>query len=308
MNIDDLKNIAWMIKYRPKTLDNVVGKEAKLLKKYVDSNNLQHFLLSSRTPGTGKTTCAKAIINDTGADYIEINSSDERGIDVIRDKIKLFVSTMSSKPGLKKIVFLDEMDSMTKTAQDALRNMMEKFMTNAIFILTCNYIEKVIEPIKNRCEVIVFDSPDKAEIRKYLLNIIDAESVKYTSDGLNKLIDMNYPSIRESVNTLQKFKTMDIELNPINLKKNNEKFDILWTDIKSGKVLNVRKEICENNYNPELLLKHFWAKTYTDEKLTIKQKIKLVSVLADVDYKMSIGASKNIQIDNMLFKIVGALI
>ena len=309
MILEDNKKVSWIIKHRPSCVADVVGEEAKQVKKFIDNkDNTPHFLFYSRVPGTGKTTLAKAIINDLDTDYLEINSSMDRSIDNIRTNVKQFVSTMGTRPDVKKVVFFDEFDGMLKPVQNALRNLMESYAHNVIFILTCNYIEKIIEPIKNRCEVITFGTAKKEDIKKYLLKIINEEDVKYTEEGLNKLIDMKYPSIRNMVGELQKFKILDVELNEKYLKKDDEIFDLLWKKLKTNKVLEVRKEVYENNHPPELLLKYFWRQTHTDKELNNKQIIKLVTALAEIDYRMSVGASKEMQTDFMLFKIYGALV
>ena len=307
MNLEQQRNVAWIIKHRPKSVSEVVGKEARQIEKFLDSGNLPHLLLISRVPGTGKTTIAKALINDTGAHYLEINSSDERGIDTIRDKIKHFVSTMSSKPGVKKIVFLDEMDSMTKIAQEALRNMIETFAHNAVFILTANYFEKIIDPIKNRCEVIQFGNSSKEDIYKYLENICQEESVTFDSEGLNKLIDIKYPSIRAMVGELQRFKTLNIEITTQSVKKDDEKFMSLWIRLKNKKVLDVRKEVLEQGYNEDELLKFFFRQTYEDSSLSNVQVVKLSKILAEINYRFAVGADKKIILVAGLFDIFGAL-
>ncbi len=310
MRLDDNKNVSWIIKHRPNAVSDVVGEEAKQIAKFIaNKENTPHFLFASRTPGTGKTTLAKAIINDLGTDYLEINSSMDRSIDNIRTTVKFFVSTKNSTDtNAKKIVFLDEFDGMLKPVQDALRNLMETYAHNVIFILTCNYIEKIIEPIKNRCEVIIFGNPKKEDIKEYLMKIIIAEEVKFDEAGLDKLINMKYPSIRDMVGELQKFKTLDVELTEKFLKKEDELYDILWENIKQNKVLETRKAIYENNHRPDLVLKHFWNKTHTDNELSNKHKLKMVTVLAEADYRMSVGSDKKIQIDNMLFKIYAVMV
>ena len=309
MNLQDNTNVAWIIKHRPKGVDDVVGDEAKHVKQFItNKDNTPHFLFNSRIPGTGKTSLAKAIIHDLNCDYLEINSSMDRSIENIRTNVTQFVSTMSSKPGVKKIVFLDECDGLLKPVQNSLRNLMEKYQHNVIFILTCNYIEKIIEPLQNRCELITFGSPKKEDIKQYLLKIINEEDVKYTEEGLNKLIEIHYPSIRGMVGELQKFKTLNFELSEKILKKNNEIFDILWDKLKVDKVLEVRKEILENGYDNVAILKHFWSKTSTDETLDNKQRIKLITVLADCDYRFAVGCDKKIQTDNLIFKVYGALV
>jgi replication factor C small subunit len=303
MDIKHQKNVAWIVKYRPKNVKDVVGEEAKLVQRFIDNESVPHFLFESRTPGTGKSSLSKAIINDMGSDYLEINSSMDRGIDVIREKIVHFVQTMSSKPGIKKIVFMDEFDGITKPAQESMRNLMETYMHNVIFILTCNHIEKVIDPIKNRCEVVRFGNPKKEDVHAYLEGICKAEDVKYTEKGLNKLIDIYYPSIRNMVGELQRFKTLDVEVNEQFVKKDEERFDAIWEDLKKGKVLVIRDKIMAEGIEPDVLLKHFFQKTIVDKDLTNKQVINVSKVLAEINYRMAVGSDKTIQMLCGLFEI-----
>jgi len=308
VNIEQQQNLAWIIKHRPTTLSKVVGDEARLVQSFLDSGNLPHFLFYSRHPGTGKTTIAKALIKDLQTDYLEINGSDERGIDTIRDKIKYFVSTKNSVEGVKKIVFMDEMDSMTRIAQEALRNMMERFASNAIFILTANYFEKIIEPVKNRCEVIAFGQPPKDEIAVYIKGICTVENLEFDDEGVSELIDTYYPSIRKMVSVLQQLNTKGVIVTKDNIVGDSAQFRLLWLKLKDKHVLEVRKEILEFNYNPDDLLKFFFTQTYTDKTLSTTQIVKLSKVLRKVNYNFAVGADKRIEIVTSLFEIFGALV
>jgi len=167
--------------------------KSKILKYLHNPQNIPHFLLYSKMPGTGKTTLAKAIIKELGCDYIIINSSDDRKIETIREKVKTFARAKTSKEGLRKCIFLDEVDGMLKIPQEALRNTMETYAGNAFFIMTCNNVNKIIEPLKSRCVQIPFAYPDKTEIYKYLEMICEKEELPYTEDGIKILIDLNYP-------------------------------------------------------------------------------------------------------------------
>ena len=147
----NLKNLIWVEKYRPKTVDEVISIHKNKIKNYITKSAIPHFLLSSKSPGTGKTSTALAIINDLGCDFLVLNSSDDRKIETIREKVSVFSKLQSSKVGVKRCVIMDEFDGMLKISQNALRNTMETYSKNCFFILTCNSIEKVIEPIQSRC-------------------------------------------------------------------------------------------------------------------------------------------------------------
>ena len=161
----------WTEKYRPKRVSEMVGDfKEKIIKYLEDPASIPHFLLYSKSPGTGKTTLAKAIINELELkrDSLVLNSSDDRKIDTIREKVKEFSMTKGTKPGIRRVVFLDEFDGMLKASQDALRNIMETYASNVFFILTCNNINKVIEPLQSRCLKVAFTYPDKKEVKTFL--------------------------------------------------------------------------------------------------------------------------------------------
>lgn len=267
------KNCMWTEKYRPENIDEMVGDFREDIKKYLDNpEEMQHLLLHSITPGTGKTTLAKVIINELGSDKLILNSSDKRGIDTIREDVSQFVKTKSSKEGLRRIVFLDEADRLTKTAQDSLRNLMETYASNAIFILTCNSISKIKDAIQSRCRTIKFKNPDKDEILNYLKMICENEELEYTEDGLNKIIDMNYPSIRNCVQVIQGLYTSDKDITVDNAKTSDEEFQKLWDKIyKEKNWKDVKKYIFKNNVRIRELNKFFWTKAVLNNHVKIMQ-------------------------------------
>jgi len=188
-------------KYRPKKLSEVVGLDPS---KINIGEDMPHLLLYG-PPGTGKTSLAKIIIRMLDSNHIVLNASDERGIDVIREKVKTFSSTMSTN-GKIKIVFLDEADALTPDAQNSLRNLMETFAGNCRFILTCNYLNKVIEPLQSRCLKIEFNNIDKSEIVDRLKFICTSENIPFEEAALVALVDNNVSDIRKSVNALEEMR------------------------------------------------------------------------------------------------------
>ena len=170
------ENSLFVEKYRSKTLDEYVGNEQlkQIVEKYINNNDLQNLLLYG-TPGTGKTTLAKLIVNNFDCDYLYINASDERGIDTIRDKVQGFASSASFKP--IKIIILDEADFLTIQAQASLRNIIETFSRTTRFILTCNYLERIIDPLQSRCQVLKITPPSKKEVAKHTANILNKEDI-----------------------------------------------------------------------------------------------------------------------------------
>ena len=192
----------WVEKYRSATLNDYVGNEniKKTIQQYLDQNDIQHFIFFGPA-GTGKTTLAKLIVNNLDCDYLYINASDERGIETIRDKVQGFASVASFKP--LKVVILDEADFLTIQAQASLRNIIETFSRNTRFILTCNFVERIIDPLQSRCQVLKIVPPSKSDIAKHIANILEQEEVDYEIDDLKIVVNQFYPDVRKCLNTLQ---------------------------------------------------------------------------------------------------------
>ena len=159
--------------------------------------------------GTGKTTLAKLIVNNLDCDYLYINASDERGIETIRDKVSGFASTASFKP--LKVVILDEADFLTIQAQASLRNVIETFSRSTRFILTCNYVERIIDPLQSRCQVLKIIPPSKADVAKHIAGIMEQEGVSFEREDLKTIVNQFYPDLRKCLNTIQ-LSTQDSKL------------------------------------------------------------------------------------------------
>ena len=198
-------------KYRPTNLDNYVGNESikKSISNYIGQNDIQNLIFYGPA-GTGKTTLAKLIVKNIECDHIYINASDERGIETIRDKVSGFASVMSFKP--LKVVILDEADFLTIQAQASLRNVIETFSRTTRFILTCNFIERIIDPLQSRCQTLKVIPPSKLDIVKHLKKVTDKEEIKVHVDDLAIVVNNNYPDVRKMLNTIQ-VSTTDNELN-----------------------------------------------------------------------------------------------
>ncbi len=196
------ENSLFVEKYRSQTLEDYVGNEQlkQIIGKYIETNDIQNLLLYG-TPGTGKTTLAKIIVNNIDCDYLYINASDERGIDTIRDKVQGFASSASFKP--LKVIILDEADFLTIQAQASLRNIIETYSRTTRFILTCNYLERIIDPLQSRCQVLKITPPSKKETAQHVANILETEDVNYEISNLALVVNKYYPDIRKILNTCQ---------------------------------------------------------------------------------------------------------
>ena len=189
-------------KYRPSKLENYVGNEniKKSISKYLDQNDIQNLIFYGPA-GTGKTTLAKLIVQNLDCDSIYINASDERGIETIRDKVQSFASVASFKP--LKVIILDESDFLTIQAQASLRNIIETFSRTTRFILTCNYVERIIDPLQSRCQVLKIVPPTKKDVAKHLHWICNEESISHELNDLVPLVNQYYPDLRKCINTIQ---------------------------------------------------------------------------------------------------------
>ena len=201
----------WVEKYRPTTLDGYVGNEVikNKIEDYLKQGSIQNLLLHG-VAGTGKTTLAKLLVKNIDCDFLYINASDERGIETIRDKVSGFASTMSFKP--LKVVILDEADFLTIQAQASLRNVIETFSRTTRFILTCNFIERIIDPLQSRCQTLKIVPPNKLDILKHLVKVIKRENIYTVEEDLRTIVDNNYPDVRKMLNTIQ-VSTTDNKLN-----------------------------------------------------------------------------------------------
>jgi len=217
-------NSIWAERYRPTSLSDYVGNDVlkEKVKQYINENDIPHLLLYGGA-GTGKTTLAKLITKSIKCDVLYINASDDNGIDTIRVKIKNFASTIGFN-GLK-VIILDEADYLTAAGQAGLRNTMETYSMNTRFILTCNYHERITEPIQSRCQSYAIHPPTKKDVAANLVKILQKENVKFDKESVVLLVNSHYPDIRAIINTAQR--------GVINAELKLAKEDVLQGDIKS---------------------------------------------------------------------------
>ena len=201
--MERLEHSLWVERYRPTKLENYIGNEHLKSKVdvYLKSGDMPHLLLFGRA-GTGKTTLAKMLVNSIECDYLYINASDENSVDTVRNKVRNFASTIGFKD--MKIIILDECDYITPNAQAALRNLMETFSKHCRFILTCNFVERIIDPIQSRCQSFQIVPPSKKEVAVHLHNILTEEEVACKMDDVVSLVNAGYPDIRRVINSAQR--------------------------------------------------------------------------------------------------------
>jgi len=243
------KHTLWVEKYRPDTLEGYLGNEEFInsLQEWIDKNDFPNLLLHGPA-GTGKTTAARLVFKNINCDYLYLNCSDENGIDTIRDKVKQFASGATFKP--LKVVVLDEADFLTINAQAALRNVIESFSLTTRFIFTCNFVERIIDPLKSRLNTFSLNSPEPKTIAKRLKEILDIEQIKYDIKDVVEIVKKTYPDIRRALNLTQGM-SIGGKLVVKNVTDGNY-IEQIVNEVKSKKKTSfntVRQIIADNNIN-----------------------------------------------------------
>jgi DNA polymerase III delta prime subunit len=237
----------WVEKYRPTDLSTYVGNEhlKEKVKAYLESEDVPHLLLFGKA-GTGKTTLAKIITSNIDCDYMYINASDENKVDDVRNKIKTFASSVGFKS--LKVIILDECDYLTPNAQAALRNLMETFSKHCRFILTCNYVERIIDPIQSRCQSYKVVPPSKKEVAQQMVNILTQENCQFELDDIALIVNAGYPDIRRVINSAQR-QIVDgkLKIDTTSVIQNNYKLQLLEMLTSGVKLNDIRQLIADNS-------------------------------------------------------------
>ncbi len=303
----------WVEKYRPKKLSEVMGQKGivERLHAYVRTRSMPHMLFAGPA-GSGKTTCAIALARELYGDrwrdnLIELNASDERGIDIVRGKIKDFARAASLGTDFK-IIFLDEADSLTSDAQAALRRTMERYTQTCRFILSCNYSSKIIEPIQSRCAVFRFRPLTKHDVELYLKRIASAEGVSLTEDGLDAISTLASGDLRKATNILQVAASLGRKVDQDVVFESTEnirpsEIQELLTTALAGNFTAARSKL------DELIARHGLSgedivsgihRAVFDLPVGEDAKIRLIDRVGEADFRMVSGASERIQLEALL--------
>ncbi len=312
-------NLMWTEKYRPKTFNEIIGQDEIIskIKSFVEKKNMPHLLFAGPA-GTGKTTTALVIARTLfGDDYkeyfLELNASDERGIDVIRNKVKDFARTKKSPKVPFKIIYLDESDALTTQAQQALRRTMEKYSKETRFILSCNYLSKIIDPIQSRCAVFKFKKLSKESVFKILEKIAKHEGLKLSKEAKEALYDVSEGDCRKAENILQSCAVISENITPelvysmsamVTPKEIHELLNVAVKDKNYFKAESMLKDIIKKYAVGGIDLIKQIQKYTTTSDLDDKIKIKIISECANTEVNLVNGANEEVQLKGFLAKIV----
>ena len=311
----------WVEKYRPKTLDEVVGHEqiVERLKAYVKTRNMPHLMFAGPA-GTGKTTCAVAMTREMFGDdwqinFQELNASDERGIEVVRKTIKNFARTAPLTDTEFKIIFLDEADSLTSDAQAALRRTMEKYSGTCRFILSCNYSSKIIEPIQSRCAVFRFRPLNAKDVNEYINRIAKAEDVEITEDGMDALLYVAGGDLRKATNVFQVASALGDKVDSETVFKTSatgrpQDISEMMALAISGNFVGAREMLdvllIEYGLSGEDVVRQMHRSIF---KLDISEigKVMLIEKVGEIEFRLVEGSNSRIQLESLLahFALMG---
>jgi DNA polymerase III delta prime subunit len=304
-----MNHLLWVEKYRPKTIEDCILPDAikSTFQEYVNRKEIPNLLLSG-SAGVGKTTIAKALCNEVGCDFIVINGSDESGIDVLRTKIKNYASSVSLAGG-RKVVIIDEADYLNpNSTQPALRGAIEEFSSNCSFIFTCNYKNRIIDPIHSRCSVVDFKiNGSKAKMAAQFFKrvewILEQENITYSKDVVAAVITKHFPDNRRVLNELQRYSVSGTIDSGILSNLADIQLDTLITALKSKDFGSTRKWVTANLDNdPVKIYRKLYDTLY--EVLKPQSVPQLVLILAKYQYQAAFVADHEINMVACLTEIM----
>ncbi len=316
-----MREVIWIEKYRPHRLEDVVGQDEVIrrLRSYVRSGNLPHLLFSG-PPGVGKTASAVSVARELFGEewhnnFMELNASDERGIDVVRHKIKDFARTAPLGEADFKIIFLDEADALTHDAQSALRRTMERYTKSCRFILSCNYSSKIIEPIQSRCAIYRFKPVSDEAVEERIRYIASQEGLTVTDDGVDAIKYVAHGDMRRAINALQAAAMMSTRIDvdtiyQITATAHPERMVELIKVSLKGDFMAARSMLddllMEEGLSGEDVLAQLHRAVF-EVNIPEKSKLQLMEKIGEVDFRLTEGANERIQLESLLayFAIIG---
>ncbi|MCJ7469198.1 replication factor C small subunit [Candidatus Bathyarchaeota archaeon] len=310
----------WAEKYRPKSLEAIVDQKEIVdrLKSFVKARNVPHCILAG-PPGTGKTTAALCLSRDLYGDAyrehtMELNASDERGIDVVRETVKTFARVKSIGEIPFKIMILDEADNMTSDAQQALRRTMERYTGTCRFIMCANYSGKIIEPIQSRCAPFRFSYLPRKEQDAYLNQIAEKEKIKLTVDGLDAIFEVCGGDLRKAINTLQAATSLEKPVDAkvvysIAGKASPADVQKMLKTAMDGNFIESRRQLRDMIQKYGVagsdIIRQIHSEIFRTE-IPEPWRIKLAGIIGEVDYRLVEGADEEVQLSALLARLVEA--
>lgn len=306
----------WTEKYRPRKLADVVGHKeiVSRLKAYADDKNMPSLLFAGPA-GVGKTVCAIALANEVFGDTVrqnllELNSSDERGIDIIRGKIKDFAAILPFGGSQFKLIFLDEADALTRDAQNALRRTMEKYAGTARFVMSCNYSSRIIEPIQSRCALFRFKPLSADEVKRMLSRVAEGEKLHLTEDGGDALVYSSEGDLRRAITLMQTAavggakKISEEEVIKVASRARPKEVKELIELALAGKFTDARGKLdnllLEHGLSGEDVLSQLHRELVSLDGIEDRRRLEILDRLGECDFRLNEGASERLQLEAFL--------